>query len=73
MKEVLMEVGFLNLLMVITIETAKKSDHFLCFAFGLDWYKFAWLLSFVLEAIYPKERKWIDPIKIWINQKFPKV
>lgn len=37
MKEVLMEVGFLNLLMVITIETAKKSDHFLCFAFRLDW------------------------------------
>ena len=37
MKEVLMEVGFLNLLMVITIEAAKKSDHFLCFAFGLDW------------------------------------
>lgn len=36
MKEVLMEVGFLNLLMVITIETAKKSDHFFCFAFGLD-------------------------------------
>ena len=36
MKEVLMEVGFLNLLMVITIETAIESDHFLCFAFGLD-------------------------------------
>lgn len=36
MKEVLMEVGFLNLLMVITIETVKKSDHFLCLGFGLD-------------------------------------
>ena len=60
MKEVLMEVGFLNLLMVM-IETAKKSDHFLCLAFGLNLQKIC-LVTIIRSSVYsiPKERKWMQ-------------